>query len=107
MTVFRMQQGYRLALRFALAKIKELAAGMAAGDGVGQRKLLERCAMTSLNSKLIRGHRTFFGPMIVDAVTSLDKYMALRLIGIKKVPGGSVTERSCHVYAKRTRRSFT
>jgi len=84
--------GYRLALRFALAKIKELAAGMAAGDGVGQRKLLERCAMTSLNSKLIRGHRTFFGPMIVDAVTSLDKYMALRLIGIKKVPGGSVTE---------------
>ena len=52
-----------------------------------QRQLLERCAMTSLNSKLIRGHKEFFAKMVVDAVQSLqgEHGMNLRHVGIKKV----------------------
>lgn len=34
----------------------------------------------------------FFAPMIVDAVECLGASLDLSLIGIKKVPGGSVTE---------------
>ncbi len=75
-----------------------------AADEAAQRLLLERCAMTSLNSKLIRGHKEFFSKMVVDAVQSLSKDgqgstvdgdgegMNLRHVGIKKVAGGSVTE---------------
>ena len=82
-----------------------------AADEAAQRLLLERCAMTSLNSKLIRGHKEFFSKMVVDAVQSLTgkagnqgagggagsgddggDQMNLRHVGIKKVAGGSVTE---------------
>jgi len=58
----------------------------------GRRLMLERCAGTSLNSKLISAHKHFFAPMVVDAVTVLDDSMDLNMIGIKKVPGGSVTD---------------
>merc|ERR1711881_591858 len=48
-----------------------------------------------LNSKLIANHREFFGPMVVDAIQSLDEDMDLRMVGMAKIPGGSVTE--CHL----------
>eukprot|EP00493_Phyllostaurus_siculus_P000782 UN00787 len=54
--------------------------------------MLEKCAMTAMNSKLISGHKEFFGPMVVDAVQCLDERMKLDMIGMCKVPGGSVTE---------------
>jgi len=56
------------------------------------REVLERCARTALQSKLISNNRQFFGKMAVDAVLQLDqKQLNLDLIGIEKVPGGSVT----------------
>ena len=56
------------------------------------RALLERCAKTALNSKLISDQQEFFGPLVVDAIQTLDpKDLDLSLIGVKKVPGGSVT----------------
>ena len=54
--------------------------------------MLEKVAGTALNSKLIRSHRDYFAPLVVDAVTSLDADQDLDLIGIKKVSGGSVTD---------------
>jgi len=85
-------QGYQLSMKFILTQFQELSVGTdGVGDG-GQRLMLEKCAGTSLNSKLISAHKDFFAPMIVDAVSSLDKQMDLSLVGIKKVAGGSVTD---------------
>lgn len=54
--------------------------------------MLERCAGTSLNSKLICDNKAFFAPLVVDAVLSLDpEELDLDLIGVKKITGGSVT----------------
>ena len=57
-----------------------------------QRQLLERCAMTSLSSKLVAGYKEFFAKMVVDAVSILDKEMPLQMIGIKKIKGGALTD---------------
>ena len=54
--------------------------------------MLERCAGTSLNSKLIGSHKSFFAPIIVDAVMHLDDDQDLSLVGIKQVTGGSMED---------------
>jgi T-complex protein 1 subunit eta len=57
------------------------------------REMMQRCAATALNSKLISGYKDFFAKMAVDAVLHLDeKTLDLSMIGIKKIPGGSVTD---------------
>lgn len=84
-------QGYQRSLEFILSQFKELSVGTDKVGG-GQLAMLERCAGTSLNSKLISAHKHFFAPMIVKAVTTLDKDLDLSLVGIKKVSGGSVTD---------------
>lgn len=61
-----------------------------------QRQLLEKCAATALNSKLIAGQKEFFSKMVVDAVMSLDELLSLKMIGIKKVQGGGLEV--CIVY---------
>jgi len=85
-------RGFREACRLAVEKVNELCVG--ADDIVekDRRVLLERCAGTALNSKLISGHKKFFAPMVVDAVTSLGGDLNLDMVGVKKVGGGSVTE---------------
>ena len=54
--------------------------------------MLIRCAGTALNSKLMAGQKEFFSPMVVDAILNLDSNLDLKMVGIKKVAGGSVTE---------------
>lgn len=54
--------------------------------------LLEKCAQTALNSKLIAHQKEFFGEMAVDAVMSLEDDLNLKMIGVKKVAGGSLTD---------------
>lgn len=61
-------------------------------DKVEQRKLLEKCAMTALSSKLISQQKAFFAKMVVDAVMMLDDLLQLKMIGIKKVQGGALEE---------------
>jgi len=56
------------------------------------RKVLERCAATALNSKLISSQAEFFSKMVVDAVLKLEGDLDISLIGIKKEPGGSLEE---------------
>jgi hypothetical protein len=58
------------------------------------RTVLERCAGTALNSKLIGSHNAFFSKMVVDAVMHLDEDLNIDLIGIKKEKGGSMEVRS-------------
>ena len=57
-----------------------------------RRSLLEKCAQTALNSKLIAHQKEFFGEMAVDAVMSLEDDLDLKMIGVKKVAGGSLTD---------------
>ena len=51
-----------------------------------------KCAQTALSSKLVATYREFFGEMVVGAVEHLESDMDKSLIGIKKIPGGSVTD---------------
>lgn len=83
-------RGLREACNLSIQKIKEI---MITHEGEAFRQLLEKCAGTALNSKLIARQKHLFAPMVVDAVTFLDPSMCdLKLVGIKKVTGGSVTE---------------
>jgi len=98
-------RGYRLSSLKAVEKLKSIAISVEQGDADGRRELLEKCAGTALNSKLICRNKDFFAPMCVQAVDMLageDK--DLKLIGIKKVTGGSVTESEliCGVAFKKT-----
>ncbi|KAH3661269.1 hypothetical protein OGAPHI_006676 [Ogataea philodendri] len=57
------------------------------------RQLLERCARTAMSSKIIQNNAELFTKMAVDAVLVLDRDdLDENLIGIKKVPGGSMDE---------------
>jgi T-complex protein 1 subunit eta len=85
-------RGFRKACTLALDRLNAIAVGIAEGDKAARRNLLEKCASTALNSKLIARYQDFFSPMIVDAVESLDAGLDLSMIGVKKVAGGSVTE---------------
>lgn len=77
----------------ALVAAKTIEALAVKREGPEFRSLLEKCAGTALNSKLIARQKHLFAPMIVDAVTSLDQDICdIKLIGIKKVTGGSVTD---------------
>lgn len=58
------------------------------------RDLLEKCAATALNSKLVASHREFFSKMVVGAVLKLDDDLNLDLIGIKKESGGALEVQS-------------
>jgi T-complex protein 1 subunit eta len=98
-------RGYRLSSLKAVEKLKAIAISVDKSDEQGRRELLEKCAGTALNSKLICRNKDFFAPMCVQAVDMLageDK--DLKLIGIKKVTGGSVTESEliCGVAFKKT-----
>ncbi|XP_055382791.1 T-complex protein 1 subunit eta [Condylostylus longicornis] len=57
-----------------------------------QRNLLEKCAATAMNSKLIHQQKDFFSKMVVEAVLSLDDLLPLNMIGIKKVSGGALED---------------
>lgn len=85
-------KGYRLAQKVALEKLRHFAIDIDKKDEGKLRELLVRCAGTALNSKLIAGQKEFFATMCVDSVLGLDESMDIDLIGIKKVPGGSVTD---------------
>ncbi|KAG7661523.1 CCT7 [[Candida] subhashii] len=87
-------KGYRKASELCIAKIEELAVNVKKSSPAGEfREMLERCATTAMSSKLISQNSQFFTKMVVDAVLSLDEQdLDEKLIGIKKVPGGSMED---------------
>merc|ERR1712137_1395060 len=84
-------KGLRKACQLAKQKIDDLSIKLDKEEGA-LRTMLERCAGTALNSKLIGSHKSFFAPMVVDAVLHLDDDQDINLIGIKKIPGGSMED---------------
>nr|WCZ58649.1 T-complex protein 1 subunit eta [Seculamonas ecuadoriensis] len=85
-------RGYRKAARLAVEKLREYSTNLEDKPLREKRELLERCAATSLNSKIIAGAKHVFAKMIVDAIFHLEDDLSLELIGIKKVPGGSMED---------------
>ncbi|KAG8375506.1 hypothetical protein BUALT_Bualt10G0106900 [Buddleja alternifolia] len=57
-----------------------------------KESLLAKCAATTLSSKLIGGEKEFFATMVVDAVLAIGNEDRLNMIGIKKVPGGTMRD---------------
>lgn len=85
-------RSYRKAANLAVARIRELAVDIHGKDEAERKMLLQRCASTSLNSKLIAHQKEFFSDMVTDAVLALDESLDLSMIGIKMVQGGSATD---------------
>ena len=84
-------KGIRASCELALSHIERIKISQ---EGDLFRTLLEKCAGTALNSKLIANQKDMFAPMVVDAVLSLTSgsFADIKMVGIKKVVGGSVTE---------------
>ncbi|KAI9001897.1 chaperonin Cpn60/TCP-1 family [Gaertneriomyces semiglobifer] len=86
-------KGYRKAALLAVNKVKEMAVMVERKNESEFRDLLEKCAATSMSSKLIHSHKDFFVKMVVDAVMHLDQEeLNEKMIGIKKVPGGAMQD---------------
>ncbi|CAM9452048.1 unnamed protein product [Chrysoparadoxa australica] len=84
-------RGLRKACEIVVTALGDLSV-KAANDEQAKNVLL-RCAGTALNSKLIASQKNLFAPMVVEAVSTLDQQLLdLSLVGVKKVPGGSVTD---------------
>ncbi|AOA62744.1 Cytosolic chaperonin Cct ring complex subunit eta [Komagataella phaffii CBS 7435] len=85
-------KGLRKASQLAVKNIKELQVEVSSKGGAN-RELLENCAKTAMSSKLIHNNDEFFTKMVVDAVLTLDQeYLDEKLIGIKRIPGGSMED---------------
>jgi len=82
-------RSFRLATQLAVQRIREIAVGVPKTKAVAHRELLEKCAATSMSSKLVSAHKEFFTKLVVDAVQLLEEDLPLDMIGIKKVPGGA------------------
>jgi len=85
-------KAYREAMHLCIKRIKEISLKIGEKSEDEKRDLLLKCAMTSLNSKIISRQKEFFGNMVVDAVTHLSDDLNKSDIGIKKITGGSVTD---------------
>ncbi|TGO12055.1 hypothetical protein BTUL_0095g00130 [Botrytis tulipae] len=92
-------KGLRKASTMAVNKIKEIAVNTSEGN---QRETLIKLAGTAMSSKLIKRNTGFFTKsmapsvlyiVVVDAVMTLDQDdLNEKLIGMKKIPGGSLTD---------------
>eukprot|EP00218_Dolichomastix_sp_CCMP3274_P008038 CAMPEP_0170144498 /NCGR_PEP_ID=MMETSP0033_2-20121228/14043_1 /TAXON_ID=195969 /ORGANISM="Dolichomastix tenuilepis, Strain CCMP3274" /LENGTH=583 /DNA_ID=CAMNT_0010381001 /DNA_START=6 /DNA_END=1758 /DNA_ORIENTATION=+ len=86
-------RAFRQASSLAVQHVKDLSISIEGKSPEEKAELLQRCAETSLNSKLVGGEKVFFGKMVVDAVMSLDNHLLdTRLIGMKKVQGGTMRD---------------
>lgn len=79
-------------MHLCINRLKEISLKIKDKSDVEKRDLLLKCAMTSLNSKIISRQKEFFGNMVVDAVMHLSDDLNKADIGIKKITGGSVTD---------------
>jgi len=86
-------RAFRKATALALEKIKEISIKIDKNNPEEYRELLERCAATSMSSKLIHQQKDLFSKMVVQAVMMLDaQTLPLNMIGMKKVQGGSLED---------------
>lgn len=85
-------RAFRKASQLAVARVREIAVSIKKEDTAEFRDILEKCAATAMNSKLIRNHQDFFKKLVVSSVLMLDDDLNEKMIGMKKVSGGSLEE---------------
>merc|ERR1711907_733182 len=86
-------RAFRMASEFALQKLEEIQTRLDFDDEAVKRSTLERCAETTLSSKLIGGsHGAFFSKMVVAACMHLEGNLDLEMIGVKQVQGGAMED---------------
>jgi T-complex protein 1 subunit eta len=85
-------KGYREAAKQCVDRIRTVSVKIADKSDEEKKDILNKCAQTSLNSKIISKYKEFFSNMVVDAVLYLDEDLDQSDIGIKKITGGSVDE---------------
>ncbi|XP_033757631.1 T-complex protein 1 subunit eta-like [Pecten maximus] len=85
-------RAYRKAAALSVQRIKEISIKIKKDDPSEQRSLLEKCAATTLSSKLVAHQKDFFAKMVVEAVSLLDELLPLNMIGVKKVTGGGLED---------------
>ncbi|KAF7490965.1 T-complex protein 1 subunit eta [Sarcoptes scabiei] len=83
---------FRKGLQIMLEQFEALSINFSEKDADKKRELLEKCALTSLSSKIVAHQKNFFAKMVVDAVMQLDNLLPLKMIGIKHEKGGSLDE---------------
>jgi len=81
-------KSFRTALNLVLKRLDEIGVRL---DNKSD-EIYIKCASTTLSSKMIAQKREFFSRLVVDAVKTLDEYLPLNMIGIKKVPGGALED---------------
>lgn len=81
-------KAFRVALDLVLKRLDEIAVKLSDQSD----EIFIKCASTTLSSKMIAQNKEFFARLVVDAVKSLDDYLPLNMIGIKKVNGGSLVD---------------
>ncbi|KAG2487549.1 hypothetical protein HYH03_013828 [Edaphochlamys debaryana] len=88
-----LMKSFRQAAVLAVDRLRALAISLEDKSMEEKKDLLKKCAMTTLNSKLVSGEKEFFAQMVVDAVTKLDpSTLDLKMVGIKKVQGGGLRD---------------
>lgn len=86
-------KAYRKAVNLSVKHVESIAVRINKDQDPAQLyDILKKCAMTTLNSKLVSAYKDFFGSMVVDAVMCLGELLPLSMIGIKKVAGGGLEE---------------
>jgi len=85
-------RAFRKATKLALDRMAELAVKINKDNPEEYKSLLEKCAATSMSSKLINQQKDYFSKMVVEAVMMLDDLLPLSMIGIKKVQGGALED---------------
>jgi T-complex protein 1 subunit eta len=82
--------GFKEALQVARDRLEQLAVQV---HDQNRRECLLKCAMTSLNSKLLSSYKEHFAELVVGAVEKLDPQLLDKdLVGVKMVTGGSITD---------------
>ena len=83
-------KGFKEGLKEALKKLDDLAIQI---NEENKRDCLLKCAMTSLNSKLLSSYKEHFAELVVLAVEKLDPELLDKdLVGVKMVTGGSIMD---------------
>ncbi|KAJ8317493.1 hypothetical protein KUTeg_005397 [Tegillarca granosa] len=85
-------RAFRRATTLAIQKIKDISISIKKDNPREVEQLLEKCAATSLSSKLVAHQKDFFSKMVVQAVNLLDDLLPLNMIGVKKVTGGGLED---------------
>ncbi|ODV63228.1 chaperonin-containing T-complex subunit CCT7 [Ascoidea rubescens DSM 1968] len=85
-------KAFRKATALAINKINQLSIKIdKVNDNSEFYNTLIKLAKTAMSSKIVSNNSEFFTKLAVDSVLSLDQNdLNLNLIGIKKVPGGSI-----------------